>query len=371
MKITIIQGAFLPVPPLQGGAIEKAWEALSIYFANNGHHVTYISKQFKSLPIAETKKGVKHIRVKGFDSPKNPLSLKFFDLLYSLRVKKIIEPSEIIVTHTFWLPIILKKQKLEKVFVHVGRYPKGQMRFYKNAACLQAPSKAIHDAIIKEVPHLADKTTTLPYPLPFDLPKYIPTYQKKNTLLYCGRIHPEKGVHHLLDAYSKLASDIKNNWVLKIIGSWNINQGGGGAEYLNSLKNIAADNNVQFIEPIFDKQELNKEYQAAKIFVYPSLAEKGETFGLAPLEAMANSCVPIVSGLDCFKDFISDRFNGLIFNHRDDNCAKILAQSIENLIKNENLEKMNLKSYQTSTDYDIQSVGSKYLEKFKNLIPSQ
>ena len=45
MKITILQGAFLPVPAIQGGAIEKAWEALGQAFAVAGHNVTHISKR--------------------------------------------------------------------------------------------------------------------------------------------------------------------------------------------------------------------------------------------------------------------------------------------------------------------------------------
>ena len=33
MKITIVQGAFLPVPPLMGGAVENIWFALGQDFA--------------------------------------------------------------------------------------------------------------------------------------------------------------------------------------------------------------------------------------------------------------------------------------------------------------------------------------------------
>ena len=34
MRITIAQGAFLPVPPKRGGAIEKAFHALAQEFAS-------------------------------------------------------------------------------------------------------------------------------------------------------------------------------------------------------------------------------------------------------------------------------------------------------------------------------------------------
>ena len=37
MKITIVLGAFLPVPPVIGGAIEKSWFALAQEFVSRNH----------------------------------------------------------------------------------------------------------------------------------------------------------------------------------------------------------------------------------------------------------------------------------------------------------------------------------------------
>ena len=39
MKITIVLGAFFPVPPIKGGAVEKIWFALGQEFARRGHDV--------------------------------------------------------------------------------------------------------------------------------------------------------------------------------------------------------------------------------------------------------------------------------------------------------------------------------------------
>jgi len=73
---------------------------------------------------------------------------------------------------------------------------------------------------------------------------------------------------------------------------------------------------IKFIEPMFDIRSLAKEYVKTTIFIYPSIAEKGEAFGLAPLEAMSYGCIPVVSDLNCFKDFIKNKKNGLVFNHK-------------------------------------------------------
>ena len=48
-------------------------------------------------------------------------------------------------------------------------------------------------------------------------------------------------------------------------------------------------------------------------FAYPSLATRGETFGLAPLEAMTHGCAVLVSDLGCFRDFISPNETAVVF----------------------------------------------------------
>ena len=53
MKICIIMGAFNPVPPLQGGAVEKMWFSLSSKFKKKGHKIYLISKKFGHLKFLE------------------------------------------------------------------------------------------------------------------------------------------------------------------------------------------------------------------------------------------------------------------------------------------------------------------------------
>src|ERR1043166_9204720 len=59
MKITIVTGAFLPVPPIMGGAVEKAWFALGREFARRGQEIVFISRKLPQLPADETADGVK------------------------------------------------------------------------------------------------------------------------------------------------------------------------------------------------------------------------------------------------------------------------------------------------------------------------
>lgn len=52
MRITVVQGPFLPVPPLRGGAIEKVMSGLGETWARQGHAVTHISRRHPGGPGA-------------------------------------------------------------------------------------------------------------------------------------------------------------------------------------------------------------------------------------------------------------------------------------------------------------------------------
>ena len=132
-------------------------------------------------------------------------------------------------------------------------------------------------------------------------------------VLYAGRIHPEKGVLNLVGAWKKLPESLRNEWVLRLIGPWKEEQGGAGSSFLDQLKK-EVDPSIEFLEPVFSEKELIEQYQKARIFVYPSIASKGETFGLAVLEAMSCGSVPLVSSLPCFDDFIRAGENGYRFD---------------------------------------------------------
>ena len=120
MKINILQGAFLPVPPIKGGAIEAAWFLLGQEFAKQGHKVTHISTTDPDLRITETLNEVEYKRVRGANAVKNPYLLKVLELPYVLRARKLMDEADILVTHAFWAPLLFPKYKFGKQYVHVG-----------------------------------------------------------------------------------------------------------------------------------------------------------------------------------------------------------------------------------------------------------
>ena len=122
MRINILQGCFLPVPAIRGGAIEKAWHSLGQAFAQKGHQVTHVSRLCDGLSELESTGGVTNARVKGADPVRNPYLLKALELPYVLRALRILPSADVIVTHAFWAPMLLPQRKYGKIYVHVGRY---------------------------------------------------------------------------------------------------------------------------------------------------------------------------------------------------------------------------------------------------------
>ncbi len=112
----------------------------------------------------------------------------------------------------------------------------------------------------------------------------------------------------------------------------------------------------------------SKIFESARLFVYPSLAERGESFGLAPLEAMAHGCAVIVSNLDCFQDFIRDGETGFVFDHRAETPAKAFGRRSRNAIADPILlANVADAGYRKSADYSVSRVADQFLHDFSSL----
>ena len=356
-----------------GGAVEKVWFALGREFVKRGNHVTHISRQHRDLPSSETIDGVYCRRVPGFDAPRSLIRLKVLDLIYSLRVLRTLPRADVLVTNTFFLPMLVRDVTRGKIYVHVARYPKGQMRFYGRASRLQTVSQTVAEAIWREAPKLMSKVRVIPYPS-IENPKINRTSLqadvREKVLLFVGRIHPEKGLELLLRAVLSMPRKHFEGWRLVIVGPSEVRHGGGGPQYLHHLRGIAEPiaDQIDWVGPVFVTVDLARFYQRAAIFVYPSLADRGETFGLAPLEAMAHGCVPVVSSLECFKEYIKEGVNGVTFNHEGFHPEHNLAKELMALTGNPaRIVTISAAAAQICRDYELDRIAAMYLADFASL----
>lgn len=375
MKITIVTGPWLPVPALRGGAMQKSWHGLAREMAQRGHDVTIVARSFPGQPPKELLDGVHYLRTRGFAQGKRVAWDLVKDFAYAANVLSRLPTADILVTNDFWLPALAARLRRSAgaVVVSAGRFPKGQYRLYRRAARVAAISGAVSSAIAAQEPELGGRAVVIP--LPVDLERFgrapdrsEPGNPVGRKLLYVGRVHPEKGLELLIRAFASLAGR-SPGWRLEIVGPTAEADGGGGDAYLDTLSNLSRGQRVDFRGPVFDSADLAAVYRSADLFCYPSLAERGEAFGVAALEAMAAGVAPVVSGLACFRDFVRDGENGWVFDHRgpagEGALAAVLAPAMENDLLR---QRAGLAARREAEQFGFPAVAQRYLEEFERIL---
>src|SRR3984893_7482387 len=288
MHIAIILGPFLPVPAVIGGAVEKVHLLLAGAYRAAGHEGTIISRRYRDLPAAAEVDGIRHIRIPSVDRSRWLAVNLIWDLIYTLRAAVVLRPADVTITNSVFLPLVLPRRKAGRIYVQLGRYPKYQVLFYGRVDRLQAGSRVVADGVLRQAPWLASKVAVIGYAVPDAYFQPPALSNRGKTILFVGRIAREKGIELLLKAVALLWQQGSrfDGWNLRIVGPSVVSQGGDGLEYLNQLRDFAdaPGAHCTFVGPVFDQGALLREYQAASIFVYPSLAETGEALPLAPLE---------------------------------------------------------------------------------------
>ena len=151
--------------------------------------------------------------------------------------------------------------------------------------------------------------------------------REERVILYVGRIEPLKGIDILLRAVPMLeyGEDLR---VLVVGGN-----PGNDAE-LDRLNSLTAElgivDSVTFTGSV-PQSALPTYYSAADVFVLPS---HSESFGLAPLEAMACGTPVVVSRVGGMKTFVNSGENGYLVPWR---CPESFAQRLDVLLANPEL----------------------------------
>lgn len=369
MRIGIITSPFGPLPPKALGAIERRWYYMGEHMGKKGHEIMFYAKKDSHYSPAER---VQICQINGFKRSKSIYLDILKDFVFTSVALVKLRRCDIFIQNTFWAPILspLVWWKYKRTVYNVARMPKQHFLLYpfvNQFSCVSSATQQALEAIIGK----KNKIVTISNPVNLHNYTYVaPSHNpQKITIGYHGRIHKEKGLDLLCRAAQKLATS--HNISLMFIGPVNVNQGGSGDEYLQELRHLCPDINIDYKGSIDNPSVLNETLSQCDIYCYPSVAS-GETFGVSPLEAMSKGLPVVVSDLACFKDFISDGENGLIFNHKDTNAVDLLSKRLELLINDDNLrQRLGAAAYNRAQDFSVENIAELYLDNFEKLIHSK
>lgn len=173
-------------------------------------------------------------------------------------------------------------------------------------------------------------------------------------ILFIGRIHPDKGVLDLAQAFKKLKSRYDTLHLMVV---------GPDEGALTALKGLLTEFNDSFHMVGFSS-DVNKFYQVADIYCLPSYREG---FPISILEASANALPVIASDIYGNKDAVIDGVTGLLYQ-----VASVddLAMKIERLISDCELRRtlgdggaIRVKKY-----FDRKVVVSAYVKYINELV---
>ena len=174
-------------------------------------------------------------------------------------------------------------------------------------------------------------------------------------ILYTGRIVPEKGVKELVQAFSNLTLD---NVKLVIAGSSDYGEN-KESNYISEIKNIA-NKNVIFTGYV-DYKDIPSLYGIADLGVIPSIWE--EPFALTVIEHMATGNPVIIANSGGMKELVNSECAIVVNKGKD--FEKDLSIAIENIITNsEKLIKMGKEARKQSEKFTKEI----YVNRFRFLI---
>jgi glycosyltransferase involved in cell wall biosynthesis len=176
-------------------------------------------------------------------------------------------------------------------------------------------------------------------------------------LLYAGRISPHKNVVRMIEAFSALKTELEKDRAfpdlkLIIIGD----DVSGNPDLRRTVIRSGVQNDVRFLGfvPI---EVLRTFYDAAKIFVFPSLYEG---FGLPPLEAMAHGTPVVTSNASSLPEVVG---HAAVLVHPE-NVFEIMRALHRVLLDQPLREKMKERSYRQAAKFSWETSVRRILDAY-------
>ena len=169
------------------------------------------------------------------------------------------------------------QQKNFKKKLALGIY---QGQDIKKATCLHATSHTEANDL-RELGY-RNPIAVIPNGIPMEKfqQKDFDQFSSQRTVLFLSRVVENKGVHELIEAWSRLPANCKKDWKVNIVGN-------GHKEYINKLRKLirlkGLEGSIHLIGPLYGEEKI-RAFQQASLFVLPTYSEN---FGIVVAEALA------------------------------------------------------------------------------------
>lgn len=183
---------------------------------------------------------------------------------------------------------------------------------------------------------------------------------KQPTLIFVGRLHPQKNVSVLLQSIHTLKQEFPQIQLL-IAGV-----GEEKAKLEKLIKNLNLSKNVKLTEEVTGAQ-LIKLYKSSHLFILPSIYE-GQP--LTILEAWAAKLPVIVTKTGDCQFLVKNGRNGYLI--KDPTSPEEIAKTIEEALKNPNLARMGQNGYNlVRENFSWEKSAAETLKLYESLTSSQ
>lgn len=234
---------------------------------------------------------------------------------YIINPSGMLDPVQINIRNSFrkkiYIKIIEELNVKNAVALHVAsQYEKEQLHSFG----FNVPIYQISRGLDIEEYSLSETTA--------DFKDRYPQLRGKKIILFLGRVHPQKGLDLLIDAFSKLVLKQKNAYLV-IVGP---DEHRYTDQLKGKLKQLGLAQHAIFTGMLLGKEKLSA-LHSSDIFVLPSFVEN---FGLAVVEAMACKLPVIITDRVGLSPVVGEHKAGLVVGCDAEQIADAMVDLMDN-----------------------------------------
>lgn len=378
-KITIVTNGTLPVPPVNGGAVENLLQSFVdlneeyknfeiILFSISNKRAYKLSKHYKSARFIFINSNSIAYKFESFCRyllnrlSGNKFKNQFINKVLKFK-KEFVNTDIILVENNPFYMSHIKKITAKQVGLHLHN---DYLNIDKRQFAISVLKKT--DFVITVSKYIKSRIYELEPSKPnidvvynginldrFNLPK---SQNKELVILFSGRLQEGKGVKLLIEVFLDILKNNCNNIRLLILGGSGFGNG-KRTTFINNIEALSkkANGKINFTGYI-DYDNIHEYYNKADLAVFPSL--ENEAFPLTTLEALASGLPVIVSDAGGMPEGINDKC-GFVVN-RGDNMKMELKETILKLIIDNNLRSS------MSQDAKIQAKNFTDIKFYRSLV---